>query len=73
MKKKMLWISGLSLAGLLASAVVYHFTRSSILLSLAITSGLAALFDCLFVIMQRYNRPRLMRLMRRSYTKPQVN
>ena len=183
MKKKMLWISGLSLAGLLASAVAYHFTRSSVLLSLAITFGTvfyhfamrlavglgidarlhnrvdytkswfqekpfekklyetlkvkkwkkhmptftpeefdlqsrgpeeiiqvtcqseivhevnmllsfvplllsirfgslgvflitscaAALFDSLFVIMQRYNRPRLVRLLRRFYTKPQVN
>ena len=38
-----------------------------------ITSCAAALFDSLFVIMQRYNRPRLMRLMRRSSTKPQGN
>lgn len=31
-----------------------------------ITSCAAALFDSLFVILQRYNRPRLLRLMRRS-------
>lgn len=30
-----------------------------------ITSVLAALFDLLFVIMQRYNRPRLIRMMRK--------
>jgi len=39
MKKKMLWISGLSLAGLPVSAAACHFTRSSVLLSLVITFG----------------------------------
>ena len=39
MKKKMLWISGLSLAGLLVSAVVYRYTYSPIGFSLAITFG----------------------------------
>ncbi len=183
MKKKMLWISGLSLAGLLVSAAAYRYTGDSVLFSLAITFGTvfyhlavrlavglwidatlhnhvdytkkwfrekpfekklyetlqvkkwkkhmptfnpeefqlqnrsaeeiiqvtcqseivhelnvllsfvpllfsvwfgslgvflitscgAALFDSLFVIMQRYNRPRLMRLMGRADTKPQVN
>ncbi len=183
MKKKMLWVSGLSLAGLLVSAVAYRYTGSPVLFSLAITFGTvfyhlavrlavglgidaalhnrvdytkkwfrekpfekklyetlqvkkwkkhmptftpeefqlqnrsaeeivqvtcqseivhelnvllsfvpllfsvrfgspevflitscgAALFDSLFVIMQRYNRPRLMRLMGRADTKPKVN
>lgn len=31
-----------------------------------VTSCLSCLFDSLFVIMQRYNRPRLMRLMKRA-------
>ena len=31
-----------------------------------ITSLLAALFDCLFVIAQRYNRPRLERILRKK-------
>ena len=39
MKKKMLWISALSLAGLLASAVGYRYTNSPVLFSLAITFG----------------------------------
>lgn len=33
--------------------------------ALIITSILAMLFDCLFVIMQRYNRPKLVRVMQR--------
>lgn len=34
-----------------------------------VTSCVSFLFDCLFVIMQRYNRPRLMRLMKRGAKK----
>lgn len=39
MKKKMLWISRLSLVGLLLSAVAYRYTSGSVLFSLAITFG----------------------------------
>ena len=65
MKKKMPWISALSMAGLLLSAAVYRYTSSPVLFSPAITFG-TVFYHC-------YNRHRLMRLLRRSYTKPQVN
>ena len=36
----------------------------------AITSVLAAAVDCLFILLQRYNRPRLMRLLEKQSRRP---
>ena len=37
----------------------------------AVTSVLAALFDCCFILMQRYNRPRLVRILAKKEAKAQ--
>ena len=46
----------------LVSTIVYRHTQEGIWLTLAITSVAAACFVLIFVIIQRYNRSRIMKL-----------
>lgn len=73
MKKQMISTAVISFVILLLSGGVYYYTHIRILFTIwfgslevfIITSCLSALFDSIFVIMQRFNRPRLMRLVKK--------
>ena len=49
-------------------SVIVPVLRSTVLV-FVLTSVAAAIFDMLFVIIQRYNRPRMLKLMRRRQNK----
>lgn len=49
-------------------SVIVPVLRSTVLV-FVLTSVAAAAFDMLFVIIQRYNRPRMLKLMRRRQNK----
>lgn len=49
-------------------SVIVPVLRSTVLV-FVLTSVAAAVFDMLFVIIQRYNRPRMLKLMRRRQNK----
>lgn len=52
-------------------SVIVPVLRSTVLV-FVLTSVAAAVFDMLFVIIQRYNRPRMLKLMRRRQNKNAV-
>lgn len=72
----------MKLTALIATAItvfciaVYIFTKNGTALTLAITFGalavfiltsvLAACYDAMFVVMQRYNRPRIVKLVEKK-------